>query len=230
MQTESQRAAGVLPAVPVPSMFSVRRSMCSVENTEILRSTRNVPGAFRLPLRHEVGERAGERWCSGLRGRSFLQKTRSMFPRSLGFSSFFIPVDTHAINEPAKGGKKGKCNRERNNFRPRRDFYSAYPSIPPRFLVPGYAETMSNADRPARNPLPLNACQTVPVGAGGVSSPSTTTYQPLRGPWTLAFGPPLPPFPRSEFSVPRSQKIPLNPTKSVLKRILFLCPCAPTLK
>src|SRR5262249_2926257 len=29
--------------------------------------------AFRLPLRHAVGERAGERWCSGFKGRSFLQ-------------------------------------------------------------------------------------------------------------------------------------------------------------
>jgi multidrug efflux system membrane fusion protein len=29
----------------------------------------NNPAAIRLPLRHEVGERAGERWCSGLKGK-----------------------------------------------------------------------------------------------------------------------------------------------------------------
>jgi hypothetical protein len=32
----------------------------------------NQPSAYsRLPLRHEVGERVGERWCLGFRGRSF---------------------------------------------------------------------------------------------------------------------------------------------------------------
>ena len=64
--------------------------------------------AFRLPLRHEVGERAGERWCSGNRGRSFLQSMfdvrRSVFPGSL--------FDTHAIKEPTKGGKVGEMKTE----------------------------------------------------------------------------------------------------------------------
>jgi hypothetical protein len=32
------------------------------------------PEAVRLPLRHEMGERVGERWCSGLKGRTFSKK------------------------------------------------------------------------------------------------------------------------------------------------------------
>src|ERR1700743_3357629 len=32
------------------------------------------PAAFRLPLRHEVGERVGVRWCSGLTGSMFSTK------------------------------------------------------------------------------------------------------------------------------------------------------------
>ena len=44
---------------------------------------------LRLPLRHEVGERAGERWCLGFRGRSIFRRSAlgvrcSTFPGSWG--------------------------------------------------------------------------------------------------------------------------------------------------
>src|SRR5579862_2630746 len=44
---------------------------CSVEMILILSWAHEKARAIRLPLRHEVGERAGVRWCSGLMGQGF---------------------------------------------------------------------------------------------------------------------------------------------------------------
>src|SRR6185312_6456761 len=44
--------------------------------------------AFHLPLRHEVGERVGERWCSGNRGRSSFVRD-SQHPKSC--AETFLP-------------------------------------------------------------------------------------------------------------------------------------------
>ena len=53
------------------SMFNVRCSMCSVEKIQIIERGLEETPVVCLPLRHEVGERAGVRWCSGLRGKDF---------------------------------------------------------------------------------------------------------------------------------------------------------------
>jgi hypothetical protein len=47
---------------------------------------------FRLPLRHEVGERIGVRWCLGSRGRSFLQSNHCVRHRRTSSS------DAHSRN------------------------------------------------------------------------------------------------------------------------------------
>jgi hypothetical protein len=56
----------------------------------VLRTENSNPSPnaqFRLPLRHEMGERAGVRWCSGNRGRSFGFPSGNLFWQSLAMVS-----------------------------------------------------------------------------------------------------------------------------------------------
>jgi hypothetical protein len=64
--------------------------------------------AFRLPLRHEMGERAGVRWCSGNRGRSFRTIYKNYQTNPLSFSN--LPVNksnrhSHLMNRPKNDPK-----------------------------------------------------------------------------------------------------------------------------
>ena len=66
------------------------------------RRSKNQP-TFRLPLRHEMGERAGVRWCSGNRGRSFRTIYKNYQTNPLSFSN--LPVNksnrhSHLMNRP----------------------------------------------------------------------------------------------------------------------------------
>ena len=62
------------------------------------------PAAVRLPLRHEVGERAGERWCAGLRGKCFSSMKVALFAISAA-----LLLSSCSQKAPASaGGKSGR--------------------------------------------------------------------------------------------------------------------------
>jgi hypothetical protein len=66
------------PWIDCQNKFPIRKRIMELQFSASAINIK-IERLIRLPLRHEMGERAGERWCLGFRGYEFVSLSGNLF-------------------------------------------------------------------------------------------------------------------------------------------------------